>query len=399
MFVGSQSDAFSKMLSSADEPQQMSQESGSPLKMPKIGNRFGSAKKQARKGQRLPKAPPQPDHLAELVANAVDFLTLVTEEFEKRLKHSVIAFYTAIELMLKARLMAEHWSLVVNKDADLVQFRNGDFVSVPFDEACKRLQRVVGSPVPDRTRQSFDDVRKHRNKLVHFYQDMRKPEVREQIAVEQLKAWHGLLGLVRVQWADVFSKYGETFEKLDKKFAQHRSYLRARFENLADEIAKQKKDGTKFVACSSCSFNAAKVETLAGALFESTCLVCRIKSRWIEIDCTSCEKTMSYEEDDGIICPHCQTSYTQEELADLIDDDPATPDDCLDMQTPANCSFCDGYHTVVSYSEKFICSSCLQLSDHLETCGWCNDGNNGDMEDSNWKGCNHCDGRAGWDRD
>ncbi len=67
-----------------------------------------------------------PDHLTEIVANAIDFLTLATEEFGDRSKHSVIAFYTAVELMLKARLMEEHWSLVVGKDADMNKFKSGD---------------------------------------------------------------------------------------------------------------------------------------------------------------------------------------------------------------------------------------------------------------------------------
>lgn len=62
------------------------------------------------------RAPTAADHLGELVANAIDFLTLATEEFESRLKHSVIAFYTAVELMLKARLMAEHTERVRNMD-------------------------------------------------------------------------------------------------------------------------------------------------------------------------------------------------------------------------------------------------------------------------------------------
>jgi len=359
------------------------------------------APRKSRKGKTAAAAasPPSPDHLAEIVANAIDFLTLATEEFGDRPKHSVIAFYTAVELMLKARLIEEHWSLVVGKDADMNKFKSGDFVSVPFDEACRRLQQIVGSPVPEQTRKSFDEVRKHRNKLVHFYQDLSTAEAREQVAIEQLRAWHGLLGLVRVQWADVFSKHGKTFEELDKKFAKHREYLRTRFESLVDEIKKLKQDNAKICECSSCGFEAAKVEALVGELFESTCLVCKMKSRWIEVECTSCQKTMRFEGDDGITCPHCDTRYSQEELADLIDDDPATPDNYFDQNTPGNCSWCDGYHTVVSYREKFVCSSCLHLSDYLGTCGWCNEGNNGDMEDSSWRGCSHCDGRGGWDAD
>jgi hypothetical protein len=61
------------------------------------------------------KDPKRPDPMGDLVANAIDFLTLATEEFEGRPKHSIIAFHSAVELVLKARLMHEHWSLVVGK--------------------------------------------------------------------------------------------------------------------------------------------------------------------------------------------------------------------------------------------------------------------------------------------
>lgn len=157
--------------------------------------------------------------------------------------------------------------------------------------------------------------------------------------------------------------------------------------------------GAKIVACSACSFDAAKVETLVGSLFEATCLVCKVQAKWMELECSTCETAMTYEGDDGLVCETCSTPYTSEEVVELIDDNPATPDNYFDLDTPANCSYCDGYHTVVSYCDKYVCTACLEACDALEVCGWCNDGNNGDMEDSSWQGCNHCDGRAGWDRD
>jgi hypothetical protein len=49
-----------------------------------------------------------------LVANAIDFLRRAINEFKKDPKYSIIHFSAAVELLLKARLMAEHWSLVVS---------------------------------------------------------------------------------------------------------------------------------------------------------------------------------------------------------------------------------------------------------------------------------------------
>ena len=65
-----------------------------------------------------------------------------------------------------------------------------------------------------------------------------------------------------------------------------------------------------------------------------------------------------------------------------------------------NCSDCDGYHTVVrTEDDSYICVCCFLSVDSLQWCGWCNEPNTGDMEYSSWTGCNHCDGRAGWDKD
>ena len=65
------------------------------------------------------------DKLASLVENAIDFLDRALRDLDSAPKYSVIHFYAAVELFLKARLLAEHWSLVIAKrqDADLKSFK------------------------------------------------------------------------------------------------------------------------------------------------------------------------------------------------------------------------------------------------------------------------------------
>ena len=46
--------------------------------------------------------------LERLVENAMDFLHRSIDEFSEHPKFSVIHFHAAVELFLKARLMAEH---------------------------------------------------------------------------------------------------------------------------------------------------------------------------------------------------------------------------------------------------------------------------------------------------
>ena len=56
----------------------------------------------------------QPNELfVSLVRNAIDFLKKSVDELEGSPKYSVIHFCSAIELFLKARLLVEHWTLII----------------------------------------------------------------------------------------------------------------------------------------------------------------------------------------------------------------------------------------------------------------------------------------------
>jgi hypothetical protein len=136
----------------------------------------------------------QSELLARLVENALGFLSHAIDCLETAPKFSVIDFYAAVELFLKARLLHEHWSLVVTKNPDWEKFVSGDFISVSFDEACTRLDKIVQSPIPARARSKFDAVRLHRNKMVHFFHagEGAQHQIIEDVAIEQLRAWYEL---------------------------------------------------------------------------------------------------------------------------------------------------------------------------------------------------------------
>jgi hypothetical protein len=132
----------------------------------------------------------QAELLSRLIKNAIDFLSSAIEEFQTKPKYSIIHFYTAVELFLKARLLHEHWSLIVLKDPDLTKFESGNFISLSFEVACERLRRVAQSPVPETAQKNFDTIRKHRNKMVHFFHQADQnagPDI-EAVAREQLRA-------------------------------------------------------------------------------------------------------------------------------------------------------------------------------------------------------------------
>jgi hypothetical protein len=194
-----------------------------------------------------------------LVENALDFLNVAIEQFEEKPKHSIINFYSAVELFLKARLLYEHWSLVVTSNPDKQRFAAGDFQSVSFEDACTRLQRIVQSPLPDNARLSFDVVRKHRNKMVHFFHegDSKKASLGD-IAAEQLRAWHHLNALLSGQWRREFDNLKPKLAVIESKLSRHRQYLRVKFDELGEQIAAIQERGGRIEPCESCGFKAAE---------------------------------------------------------------------------------------------------------------------------------------------
>ena len=105
-----------------------------------------------------------------VVENAFDFFRKSIEEFDKEPKYSVIHFHAAIELIMKARLLWEHWTLIVTRPdtANLKSFRSGDFQSVSIKDAKIRLESVVQDGLNQKEFECFFAF-DHRNRMVHFY--------------------------------------------------------------------------------------------------------------------------------------------------------------------------------------------------------------------------------------
>ena len=58
---------------------------------------------------------PSGEFFDSLVSNAIDFLSRSITDLKKRPKYSVINVCVGLEIFLKARLIKEHWALVVTK--------------------------------------------------------------------------------------------------------------------------------------------------------------------------------------------------------------------------------------------------------------------------------------------
>jgi hypothetical protein len=346
----------------------------------------------------------QKDMFNSLVENALDFLTKARAELSDNPKYSLIHFHAAVELFLKARLMHEHWTLVIarNQEPDWDKFVAGDFQSITMDDAANKLDKIVRSGLSQDELKTFKSVAKHRNKLVHFFhQDkVNGVEFRNQIVRVELKAWYSLHDLLKERWKDVFIGWSKQIIQMDKNLRQLHEYLTEVFDNLQATITAETKAGSIFVNCPSCGFVAQKHDTNMGSVYLAQCLVCELIEQYLKFECTECDHGVVTFANERGICPNCQAIYVRADLADVLSEETSAYDVMNgggDINI-GNCAFCDGYQTVfkMKNSDKWLCSECLSQFETMEACQWCNELNSGNMEYSYAKGCNFCEGMIGW---
>lgn len=343
--------------------------------------------------------------LHNLAESAFDFLERSVDELKKSPKYSVIHFATAVELLLKARLMNEHWTLVVERasDVSLDDFLSGQCKTVTQADAIKRLNGACGENIPKDAVAQFAKLAAHRNQMIHFFHEAGTTTggqtMIEGIVKEQCLSWYYLERLLS-EWADQFEDFDAKITTVRWRMKQNRAFLSVAFDRLKLKIEADKKAGTAFQICSGCGYESAAVIDLSDILFEKHCRVCSLGKAYVEMPCPGkCGKTLHIEDDSySRTCEECGHSVTAKELAQRLNTEYSDP---TDFDTPTNCAMCSGYHTAVQHHDTFICSECLSTDDSAPQCGWCNERQicGGDLEFSYHSGCEFCDGQVGWTKD
>lgn len=83
---------------------------------------------------------------------------------------STIHLAASVELLLKACLIKEHWSLII-KDSNSMnrsKYESGDFKSINIDEAVLRVTNVCGIKIDHENKKRIDRLKKERNKIIHM---------------------------------------------------------------------------------------------------------------------------------------------------------------------------------------------------------------------------------------
>lgn len=339
-----------------------------------------------------------------LTKSAFEFLSRAIEQFSASAKFSTIHFAIAIELFLKARLMREHWSLLLDKpdQADKAAFFRGDAKTVTPEQALERLRRIAMVVIPPTSREIFAKIAQHRNKMVHFVHageaNIEGPDGMQTIAEEQCAGWLALRTLLG-EWPE-FSAYNQEIRTISFKMEGHRAYLQKSFEAKADDIQAHRNAGGRVINCPSCNFEAAKVGEPIGAIADATCVVCRyFRGSEITVPCLNedCRQAIHFTSYDGLplVCPTCDEPVSKKMVKEFLDTgEVITKHNYLDY-TPINCPECSGYHSVVEHHSIFVCSECYASDNRFGICGHCSEGQLGGVpEYSSLVGCEFCEGNA-----
>lgn len=349
--------------------------------------------------------------LEDLIENGFDFLERAIQQFKNEPKYSVINFCAAVEILLKARLMHEHWSLVISTKShpNIQDFRNGNFKSLNFNDLIPRIVSVTGEKISPETISCFKELANHRNKMIHFFHEAHRGEKKEKlledIAIEQCSGWFFLRRLLE-KWKPIFGNYEAKIDSINSSMKEHEVYLNTVFDRIKPEIEQAKAKGAVFVPCSRCRNKSSEEFQRTQHIFEYKCRVCLFSDDIIKIacpedDCGGEIKIRSFDPD--LTCSKCHSEMDPKEVADLLETNgPVTPDECY-CHVQTNCAACCGLGTVVENDDGyFICTDCFYFTkSDIGHCGWCNENQigGGDLEHSRWSGCEFCDGQAGHMKD
>ncbi len=295
-----------------------------------------------------------------VVKNAIDFLNTSIKQLEENPKYSMINFYSAIELCLKARLMDEHWSLIsVNIDKiSQEKLKRGDFHSVGLEQARERLGNLTGQGLEENEYKCFDSLRIERNKLVHFYStDFEKSkENLFEYHSKQLTAWYYLYHILIDRWDETFRAFFANIEELNRIMYSKKEFLRAKYKTILPDIEMLKKKGVHFGDCQECDLESLGVFVKETPVAEYECLVCGFEGFYLKLECEKCNANYFHSVGD-IKCTNCDNEVEFEEIREkyISPNSPLCNSCCHPKPTTINLS-----KDEVEFIEDWFCINCFQ---------------------------------------
>ena len=345
-----------------------------------------------------------------LVTNGLDFIERSAGELEDEQKFAIAHFATGLELILKARLFYEHWTLVEVRPhkADWNKILEGTGHTIQASELCSTITSVTGTSL-SRQKDTFNAVFSHRNRVLHAFPGA---DLQGTVA-EQCRAWTYLNGLMSKQWSKVFESYHERIDGVEESLRVYRAHLQVRYEQLEPSLREPRAQG-RLGCCSACEFESAVTPDATGHCQPTYCEVCGHREDhaflfpcgyWTAVDgvghlpCVCGETHQLSDFVDALEptdVPPLVGSLGVEAVLDLFEPTPfLSPKEMSSYEAPrAHCGDCNSYHpTAVPFRGLYLCVECAVVFDdeHASYCERCNESWVGrDTEHSIIMGCDLC---------
>ena len=287
---------------------------------------------------------PADDVQSNLIENGLDFLLSAAEsvqrdEHPRGLKDAVLHVANGTELLFKARLAGEHWSLIFSNpgDASHKKLAGEEFHSVDFEKAVERLEEITKVRVDQATKTHLKNLRKFRNKLTHFTAGLDPTQAKSLVA----KSMAICIKFCEEQGMiteEAENKLGEIHQNL----TELQEFVDERMKTISEEW-----EGALLVECPECWREALVID---GG--EVQCKFCRqyVNPR---------ELASSNSEGEVEDCPECGESQT---FAIVVYDNDTIGWTCFSCgqggQNYDHCSICHQMKYFSDNDELNICESC-----------------------------------------
>ena len=123
-----------------------------------------------------------------------------------------------------------------------------------YDETLERLEKILEIPLNSETAAIFDRVRRHRNRVVHFYHDGFTSAQCDGIPAGQADAWFALNRLLRDAWKALFD--GRLAARLARNetvlLAGNRFYAAVKYRHITDRLDDLRWPGYHITRCTGC---------------------------------------------------------------------------------------------------------------------------------------------------
>lgn len=340
-----------------------------------------------------------------IVINALGFLRHSADEFDDMPKRSLIDFITALELFIKARLLKEHWTLILNNlnKGSYANFINGDLPTIDFRDAIDRLDNVLQEPLTKQERECFEKLRLHRNKLMHFYNKAysgKSQKAKLNSLTEISEGWFYLHRLLKDKWGNDFRKYQKKIDRITKRINENKKSWQGKYNSLKNEIEEDIKKGIIFKDCFVCNYYSTKLEEYNDPIYTGLCFICGQKRNWLKCECPECKNEI-FVSDSYSTCECGEKEISFDVLKEQLEESRSPKEQAMEDYDIKCTECCSGESTVIELKNGlYFCLECFVDFDETSECEWCNTRYAGRIrEDSYWLGCELCEGHAGWHKD